>query len=71
MSLYTTPATKVMHNFEVLLHFERRHQILSLWRKNKIVEIQKNAAKQSRQQAGKKYCVYAQHRVCFINEQVP
>ena len=31
----------------------------------------KNAAKRSRQHAGKKYREYAQRRVCFINEQVP
>ena len=31
----------------------------------------KNAAKRSRQHAGKKYCKYAQCRVRFVNEQVP
>ena len=31
----------------------------------------KNAAKRSRQHAGKKYREYAQRRVCFVNEQVP
>ena len=33
--------------------------------------VQKNAAKRSRQYAGKKYREYAQRRVCFVNEQVP
>ena len=33
--------------------------------------ISKNAAKRSRQRAGKKYREYAQRRVCFVNEQVP
>ena len=31
----------------------------------------KNAAKRSRQHAGKKYREYAQRRVCFVNKQVP
>ena len=31
----------------------------------------KNAAKRSRQHAGKKYREYAQRYVCFVNEQVP
>ena len=31
----------------------------------------KNAAKRSRQHAGKRYWEYAQRRVCFVNEQVP
>ena len=31
----------------------------------------KNAAKQSRQHARKKYREYAQRHVCFVNEQVP
>ena len=31
----------------------------------------RNAAKRSRQHAGKKYREYAQRHVCFINEQVP
>ena len=31
----------------------------------------KNAAKQSRQHAGKRYREYARRRVCFVNEQVP
>ena len=31
----------------------------------------KNAAKRSRQHAGKRYREYAQRRVCFVNEQVP
>ena len=31
----------------------------------------KNAAKRSRQHAGKKYREYAQRHVCFVNEQVP
>ena len=33
--------------------------------------FKKNAAKRSRQHAGKKYREYAQRRVCFINKQVP
>ena len=37
------------------------------WAKN----WKKNAAKRSRQHAGGKYREYAQHRVCFVNEQVP
>ena len=35
------------------------------------VRNQKNAAKRSRQHAGKKYREYAQRRVCFVNKQVP
>ena len=31
----------------------------------------KNAAKRTRQHAGKKYREYAQRRVCFVNEEVP
>ena len=33
--------------------------------------VNKNAAKRSRQHAGKKYREYAQRHVCFVNEQVP
>ena len=33
--------------------------------------LSKNAAKRSRQHAGKKYWEYAQGHVCFVNEQVP
>ena len=35
----------------------------------KLISASKNAAKQSRQHAGKKYRKYAQHRLCFVNEQ--
>ena len=31
----------------------------------------KNAPKRSRQYAGEKYREYPQHRVCFVNKQVP
>ena len=37
----------------------------------KLLNIDKNAAKRSRQHAGKKYREYAERRVCFVNEQVP
>ena len=39
----------------------------------KVRSITKNAAKQTRQHAGKKYrkAEYVQCRVCFVNEQVP
>ena len=39
--------------------------------KTKEIKKEKNAAKRSRQHAGKRYRKYAQRRVCFVNEQVP
>ena len=36
-----------------------------------LVYYVKNAAKRSRQHAGKRYREYVQRHVCFVNEQVP
>ena len=44
-----------------------RHFPIIHWASN----YRKNAAKRSRQHAGKKYREYAQRRVCFVNKQVP
>ena len=55
--------------FNILVSLYMRLLFFENWSKQ--ISTIKNAAKRSRQHAGKKYWDYAQRHVCCVNEQVP